>query len=1017
MALSKKEQKIFSILDKDESQRNYFFRKVKDIKWFQPLLKEGFFDINRYPIRDTSVTEQGQIIAWIQLLYIEELLNQFKESLYDSYLSSIIGIIKNIINSEYNNYWVDYKISKILSLIPQDKIEYDLLEKHFGNLENNADTRPIDDHIIIEELLPNVLKSGNPDKINLVVKSIFEFRSYKDSMFGSVVKTKYNSSDLKYSITKEFLFKFEIEELQLFLDKLLLILIPQMRSLADGSEFQFKIEEQEYKLTINYTDLFNFNISISGEKNINFSISEFNKKTPKELSEEITGNLSWLDLSKIKLDGFIEESESNIFAPFRRLYQEDYYSSSFRFIKQGNGLGGNDITDLLHILVRLFELIYEKNELDSNKLIEDLMNSSKYYLPFFKRASISFINKNYDKHRNVFWDNIEKYNFLSDYKYDDDAFDLINNNKEHLSEEEILILAKLIEVGPVTENRDNYSEFKKYWQFKWYSLLKGLEVYEDKYEKLKPINKGKDFVWRPSGVSSISGVKSPVKQEELAQMTVPETVNYLNKYEKDKDDFLGPDEEGLAEALEKAVKDNPTKYIKEINLFQSAQNTYIYALTNSLESIISKEYSEYIDKILVFYINYISSPDFEFEKKEKEDEFRHKSGEYTVRMLLRLLKKIVSDDKIVIQEVSFKKLGKLAEIIHSFIKPEYYSNDSNKYGYIMFAINNPEGMFYEFLLELSLREGRQSNYQNETWQYKSYFEDAIKNDNDSAITILGQYISNFMWLNNDWSIEKVKALQIGSDSWQAFFGGYLPMQPIKNKIGFEILKPSYVYLINHNINYSISGGYGLGNHLFILYYNNIIDLSKGNLIDLYYSHVNNNKGELTNAITKYEGHLTYLQGKEKNKLETKLTELIIFVTHNLSNSKEEKDLEALYSLFRLIPLFDNLNKKVINSLVSITEKHTQKSPRFFLHTLVKYIEENDTKEYANMLLDIYKNLYTHMINTFRSSYTIEIWDFIMSKADIDSNKKIILKISKEYIRNGDDRLQEYFMKIAEKVKK
>lgn len=1018
MALSNKEQKVFQILRKDETQRNYFFRKVKDIKWFQPLFKEGFFDINQYPIIDTSKVKQGENIAWIQLLYIEVLITQLKDSPNHSYFDPIKEIIGSIINSSYNNYWIDNRINKILSLLPQDKVEIDLLRKHFNNIEAKATNRQINDHIVITELFPAILNSGDDKKIELLINEIFEFKAYENSIVGTNFKTKFVSSSLERSMTNEFLSEYDVEILKLIYSQLIGIIIPQMRILKDRTEIKFKIGEDKYSLKIEYTDIFSFKVFVSGKESFDFKIENYNLKTREKVFQEIRYNFSQIDLSKLVLNDFVGDSKNDITAPFERLYIESYNISSYKIFDNEKHYGGNDITTILQIVIRLIEIIYEKEVQGSSEFVEKLI-SDYYFFPFFKCASLSLICNNYDKLRTIFWDNIDKYNLLSDYNYDDDAFYLLDNNKDILSDEEISKFVKIIEVGPVIDNKENYDHYKTYWQFKWYSLLKHIDKYNLKYEELKlhEVNKGKDFIWRPTGIMTFYGPRSPIDFKELEQKSVSDTVNYLLEFKNDKSDFTAPDEEGLSSVLKEVIENNPVKYIKELELFMPVHNTYVYTLTDALENKFSKDYNAYISKILNFYYKYISADNFTYEKQQNEDYFRLKPGEYTIRVLFRLLKKIVADNSVKIEKSDLTKINKLIELIHPLLKPEYYKDASNGDSYIVFTINNPQGMFYGLLLEMSLREGRDFEFKNEKWQYKHYFDNAIAENNDSALTVFGQYYKNFLWLNKEWALAKFKSIEIGSEPWQAFFGGHLPVNPIIGTGEYESIKPSYEYLIKNNINYSISGGYGIGDHLFRLYYNETIDLEVNGLIDLYYSTQNKSKTELVGAILRCEKFLIALEGKKKSTFEKKLTNLITFITGKLTHSKEDKDIETLYSLFNLIILFKKLNGEVVSALLSITKNMPIGNYYHrFIYDLVDYIKIDNSTEYANMLLQIYENLYEDLINVSIYSYTIDIWDFIMDKADFNSHKENILRISETFIRRGEDRLQEYFTKLADQIK-
>ena len=136
------------------------------------------FDNSKFPIPDTKKAKQNESIAWYQVSYLLKITEQLVDNYNESIEEKIIEIVEKIISSDYNNYWVDLNISDIISTLQRNNnISIDIIKKHLDNLKEK-NTHSLDNHVIVDKLLPAVLESHDDQKEELLINSVF---GYKDS--------------------------------------------------------------------------------------------------------------------------------------------------------------------------------------------------------------------------------------------------------------------------------------------------------------------------------------------------------------------------------------------------------------------------------------------------------------------------------------------------------------------------------------------------------------------------------------------------------------------------------------------------------------------------------------------------------------------------------------------------------------------------------------------------------------------------------------------------------------------
>ena len=133
--LTEEELKTIDLILEDISYENYFFKKVKNLKWFYPLKEKGFFlpqkaHIPKYDDRDGSKI----IPLWNVLPYLERVSQQVTAPNNEKYIDELLLIIKEVSNykdangqhiDDYRTWWY---FVKILLNIPNEKIPIEIIE-------------------------------------------------------------------------------------------------------------------------------------------------------------------------------------------------------------------------------------------------------------------------------------------------------------------------------------------------------------------------------------------------------------------------------------------------------------------------------------------------------------------------------------------------------------------------------------------------------------------------------------------------------------------------------------------------------------------------------------------------------------------------------------------------------------------------------------------------------------------------------------------------------------------------
>ena len=187
--LSVKDRDLLHRIDLEPAIRPYFFRKAKGIKWFNELLKRGFFSPEHNPPPKQS-KEEGyiSILNWPAIEYLVKTAPELKLQENIEYAKQFLEIL--VSSTEYakansfSNYRTWWQFSKIIQRIPPKIISIQDLSIVDYWLDDEHELITVE---ICEKWLPVLLNAKDTHEQQLaaqLLEFIYKLRFKKDEFLG-----------------------------------------------------------------------------------------------------------------------------------------------------------------------------------------------------------------------------------------------------------------------------------------------------------------------------------------------------------------------------------------------------------------------------------------------------------------------------------------------------------------------------------------------------------------------------------------------------------------------------------------------------------------------------------------------------------------------------------------------------------------------------------------------------------------------------------------------------------------
>ncbi len=623
----------------------------------------------------------------------------------------------------------------------------------------------------------------------------------------------------------------------------------------------------------------------------------------------------------------------------------------------------------------------------------------------FRRIGIHIINVHYKQLNELFW-NWGINPFDEEIVNKHEFYELLKNNCIYFSKDQIKKIVKWIENGNYYIPKDL---LKDKWKIlaqtkkEWLSTLLDTNDPEvkslyNKYNEIiptEPEHPGFD-IW----TESLVGTVSPVEKNELFEQSNEEIAEYLINF-KEETGWNKPTVDGLSRTLRSLVNENPYKFTNNIKPFLKVPRVYQQALLSGFHDLWRRQKDIDWEVILEFVLNIIENDSFWHEIYE-EGSFNYRN--WLISVISDLIKEGTQKD-----EHSFdpKLLPKTKKILLIFLN-NTKSDLSESIDLVTAVLNSTKGRIFSALINYSLRYARiyKKNEENK-WDETIQLEFSKRLDRELEPTfefsvILGQYLSNIRYLNENWVNENINRIfpKENEDHWRAAFTGYLFYGTTVYLDLYKILRKNSHYEKAINTNFEDPKlNERLIQHLCIGYLQDWEDLNDPeSLIAKIFKR--NNPKYFSYTIQ----YFWMLRKNINNKIKLKIKPLWKKLFNALIVNESNLEYQKLFSQLSLWSvLIDQIDEDIFNWL-KLSAKYISldfKVP-YFIEYLLKHVE-NSPKEVGELYLIM---LNSKTFPDYKKENVQEIVRILYEK-----NEKVITdKICNLYGTNGYDFLREIYIK-------
>jgi hypothetical protein len=1028
-----KEQVIFvlALVDSDISYERDFYKRLDKASWFEILKRKGVFNSTNNPA-PVQVKDMFQIPFWEPLIYLEKLSLQIKNGQELKLTDEIISIINSVSQKPVDNFHTWYLFIKILTHFPNEKIPLETLDFIPTWLKGSFDTMSQSSELC-EKLLPKFL-SENPttddiQKAELILKHLFAIEKVEVTKEGALSNDfeSYRSRVYMHFLSDALTEKKLTEKIVAHCsDNVIIDLAEKIKTLRfdfpRGINFSIKIKDKNYNCKAEI-EVENLNIEIlekeNGEKIIGRkTIEKFENFTDEQVRNFFIAFLKELGM---EYEGH-KDNEFNIEILTNALSNGSYYTFTDDTISKLNDRyhHGDKVVEVFSLIFR--DLLSDKvkqNAKTGIELLKLFAFENRYRLPFFRKVVLFVIGKNWETCKNLFWE-IAKDNdpmlLFSNHSFDKDLYEFLNKNQMLLSQEEITILQKIIDLGPQDKREDRDPKYKNYWQLRWYSALRNIVPFKDSYEKLSQAENLTNEHYENLGVIKTRvGSVSPFSAEEILQKSNQEIVKFIHSF-KPKERWEEPTIDGLSNSLSAAVQNEPQKFSDEIELYNDVPYIYAYQIANGFREAWKNKKSFNWEKVLNFYKEYISNEKFTTGQFRLENDGWGATADWVTGSVGNLLTDGMQSDSNAF-DLSLLPIAKnILEIIVPRLKPVEDFKQTNM-DYPTYSLNSTAGKTLRTFLDYSLRRARnlkaEDNLPKWEKEIKDLLEETFKKGIIDGYILTGWYFQQFYFLDKEWITNKVKEYyKLEDKEWLAFLSGFAFGNPPFNKDIYQLFYPHYERAIKNDIQIKSFYDHGIIRHIVAFYFWGFEDLQTDGLLTMLFNKGNHTSIlEVVNFVWRQEDYLKSLNRGEAKNFEEIIFNLWNYLAQKYENETGEEGQKVLAALSNLLVFVPELNEtytKLVLKSSGITDKHFHS--HYLIENLIKLKDRGNTNESAKHVGEILNSIqFAPYFSSVDNKHIIDLVVFLYE----NGQKQIADEFCNKMAKQGHEFLIEIHNKYKE----
>ncbi len=592
----------------------------------------------------------------------------------------------------------------------------------------------------------------------------------------------------------------------------------------------------------------------------------------------------------------------------------------------------NDVKQLFVLILR--EILFTKaggDEETTRELLETFLGKN-YAYPIFKRLVLYIISSYWGKYNDTFWKTLEK---------EPKFF----NNLHYMSE-----ICRILQ----TFSQEEKKKFKN---------ISGEEY----------IRKCREY--NPYYILRIG--LPPLTKEKISTMPNEELAKYL-KTPISNWPWKGLALSGLSKALEQAAKDNPEKFVENLEPFLEKEYIYVYSILSGIKIALKDKKIVNEEKLLDFIEKYIEKEEF------WKDKYRMNKNPWNTNHLLVIsvigeLLKLFNKN---VDRLLFVTLGILDKILKTGIREELNDTD-----YFYIASNSALGIVLSSMIELvsKLEKGGK-----EKREFLQKYEEILSKEIIEGYVWFGHYLLTFYHIDKNWTKDKVKQLlKQKEELWEAFAVGYFFNLNFNEKI-YYLMKAHYKKALKYSFQRQKTEE--------LLIYHICIAYLKG------FEELNNN-GWLAKILKKWgiakisKLINCFFMNKQNRGVEEKVIKFWRWIYDNKFKNKKENNLneddkKILANLCYLVEFLPEITEEYYKWLkLSVKFIYLDIRLSLFISALNKIKDKGKSIEFIG---DIYLEMLKKVTPDFDEENIKLIIDFLYEKG----NKQKADEICKVYAKRG-----------------
>ena len=619
------------------------------------------------------------------------------------------------------------------------------------------------------------------------------------------------------------------------------------------------------------------------------------------------------------------------------------------------------------ILVYFIRDMYELS--DANQIRPKVDELLKMWHPIFRRLAIHIINHHYDKLSDLFWN--LAYNPLDDDLVKHETYELLKKRCTLFDEQQTDRIIDWIE----SKNYSRFDEIKDknekerviaYRKREWLSALlesKNPKVVE-RYEEYTKINDREldhpghlfwtEFSW---------GDVSPIKANELIDMSNSQISDYLNNFKEEKFSLKSPTKDGLSDELHGGATINPDKFSSDMKPFKNIsleyQNAILSGLCRAWDQGKFFNWSELLD----FSLEIIQIEEF-WNQTIPEDGQGYR--DWVISAIAELINEGTKKDDHAMDENLLPKAEEILLILVNNTK----SGIEKEEDAIEATMNTPKGKIFEAMMNYSLHFAQiNKKPKGERWitSIKEEFNKRLDRKFDPSLefsVILGQFLHNLFYLDDSWLKDNINRIfpKDNDEHWHVAFTGYLLSTRSVYKEIYLLLKNKghYSKAITTQFNAKSVGKYAMEQcvqHICVVYLENLENIDDNESLINQLLH-NINPEQLSELINYISGIQDDLKVKSKEKLKPLWKRMIEILSPHRNEPVYQKVLSETSKFLSLVERIDDetfewlkLSAKCFSDVYNLDyfiealTTHAKKTPNYVGEIYIEFLKSEKYPDY------------------------------------------------------------------------